>query len=83
MHPSSDGCSTIRPIVQALAPYLLAGCCAVNGLVPRALFMVVTIIAQGTSFVNDRCIQLIYLTFQDPSEKESPLTYLVTDAGNP
>ena len=29
----------IAPIVQALAPYLSAGCCAVNGLVPRALFI--------------------------------------------
>ena len=28
---------TMSPIGQALAPYLLAGCCAVIGLVPRAL----------------------------------------------
>ena len=30
---------SIDPIVQALAPYLSAGCCAVNGLVPRALLI--------------------------------------------
>ena len=37
-----DGASVIHivPIVQALAPYLSAGCCAVIGLVPHALFMV-------------------------------------------
>ena len=29
-----------HPIVQALAPYVIAGCCTVNGLVPRVLFMV-------------------------------------------
>ena len=29
----------IDPIVQALAPYLAAGCCAVNGLVPHALLI--------------------------------------------
>ena len=28
-----------HPIVQALAPYLPAGCCAVIGLVPHALFI--------------------------------------------
>ena len=28
-----------HPIVQALAPYLPAGCCAVAGLVPHALFI--------------------------------------------
>ena len=37
----SDRCQlSISPIGQALAPYLPAGCCAVTGLVPHALFMV-------------------------------------------
>ena len=31
---------SVWPIFQALAPYLPAGCCVVNGLVPRTLFMV-------------------------------------------
>ena len=33
-----------KPIIQALAPCLLAGCCAVNELVSHALFMVTKII---------------------------------------
>ena len=35
---------TVLPIVQPLAPCLAVGCCAVNGAVPRALFMVMLII---------------------------------------
>jgi len=42
-----------QPIIQALAPYRLAGCCAVNGLVPRALFIGEYIIARLTANVND------------------------------
>lgn len=41
--PSSrqDRCTSLfRPIVQALAPCVSAGCCTVIGLVPRVLFMV-------------------------------------------
>ena len=34
----------ISPIIQALAPCCTAGCCAVNELVSRALFMVIDII---------------------------------------
>ena len=41
------------PIFQALAPYLIAGCCVVNGLVPRTLFMVIFIIKDRLLFVND------------------------------
>lgn len=32
-----------RPIVQPLAPYPTAGCCAVTGAVPHALFMVISV----------------------------------------
>lgn len=35
------------PIVQPLAPYLAAGCRAVVGAVPRALFMVIILYRSG------------------------------------
>ncbi len=38
------------PIDQALAPYTVAGCRAVTGLVPRALFMEVTLIYFGNIY---------------------------------
>jgi len=57
----SDGCcvnaSTHR---QALAPYRLAGCCAVNGLVPRALFIGNDIIALEISCVNRKLAAIKY-----------------------
>ena len=40
------------PIVQALAPYLPAGCCAVNELVSRALFIGAVNITGEIAFVN-------------------------------
>lgn len=36
--------NNISPIVQPLAPCYIAGCCAVTGAVPHALFMVNIII---------------------------------------
>ena len=43
------------PIVQPLAPYLSAGCRAVVGAVPRALFMVSILYCSGASKASLFC----------------------------
>ena len=66
-YPLSDGRKN-KPIVQPLAPCRMVGCCAVNGAVPRALFMV-TPVYQYLCEKSRPVGEVKISTHQDPGQR--------------